>query len=203
MWLEGCVSDAARQHPGACVEVWGEDEARAGLLPTTRRTWSPCWRRPVACTRRRYQWNYVWGFVHPRSGRTEWLITTTVSGAGTSAALKAFADEVGAGTDRRIVLVVDGAGWHSAAEVAVPEGIHLVVQPPYSPELQPAGRLWRLGRETFASRDVIDEHRDVTARRIRELAAQPDAARASTLMHRWPQEQFPKAAEFEADRAVS
>jgi transposase len=147
----------------------------------------------------------VWGFVHPRSGRTEWLITTTVSGAGTSAALRAFADEVAAGPDRRIVLVIDGAGWHTAPEVVVPEGIHLVFQPPYSPELQPAERLWPLLRESLANRDFvdIDEHRDVTARRCLELAAQPDVIRARTLMHWWPQDHVPKVAEPAAERAAS
>ena len=184
--------------------MWGEDEARVGLLPTTRRTWSPCWRRPVACTRRRYLWNYIWGFVHPRSGRTEWMITSTVSSEGTTEVLKAFAAAVGAGPKRRVALVVDGAGWHSADRVVVPEGVHLVFQPPYSPEVQPSERLWPLVKESLANRDFkdIDEHREVTGRRCRELAEQPSVVRARTLLHWWPKD-HPERADDTRERAAS
>lgn len=176
-----------------------------GLLPTTRRVWSPRWRRPVACTRRRYEWNYVWGFVHPRSGRTEWMITSTVSGAGTSAVLKHFAEQVGANAHRRILLVVDGAGWHTGRDVVVPEGIHLVFQPPYSPQLQPSERLWPMLRESLANRDFQDlaEHRSVTGERCREISAQPDVVRGRTLMHWWPEDHRPPTTTNDAERAAS
>ncbi len=41
-----------------------------------------------------------------------------------------------AGPDRRIILVLDRAGWHSSQTLVVPDGIQLVFLPPYSPELQ-------------------------------------------------------------------
>jgi hypothetical protein len=46
-----------------------------------------------------------------------------------------------------------------------PEGVHLVVQPAYSPDVQPAERLWPLLRESLSNRDFVDinEHREVTA----------------------------------------
>ena len=166
-----------------------------GLLPTTRRAWSPCWRRPVGCSKRRYQGRYVWGFVHPASGRTEWLITSTVSTAGMSAALQEFASEVGAGADRRIALVIDGAGWHSAPDVVVPEGVHLIFQPPYSPDVQPSEQLWPLLHEPLANRDFVDmnEHAAVTSARCKELSAQPDVVRGRTLFHWWPEDRAPRA----------
>ena len=53
------------------------------------------------------------------------------------------------------------AGWHESGEVAVPEGIHLVFLPPYSPELQPCERLWPLTNEAIANRRfaTLDELR--------------------------------------------
>ena len=46
---------------------------------------------------------------------------------------------MGAGKDKRMLLVVDRAGWHTGGEVEVPEGgIHLEFLPSGSPELQPA-----------------------------------------------------------------
>ena len=35
------------------------------------------------------------------------------------------------------VVVLDGAGWHAAADLAVPENLTLLPLPPYSPELNP------------------------------------------------------------------
>jgi len=39
-------------------------------------------------------------------------------------ALEPFAREHGAEKRRRILLVLDGAGWHTGKELIVPEGIH-------------------------------------------------------------------------------
>ncbi len=55
-----------------------------------------------------------------------------------------FAKEMGVGKDKRNLLVMDRAGWHTGGEVEVPEGIHLEFLPSGSPELQPAERLWPL-----------------------------------------------------------
>jgi hypothetical protein len=53
-----------------------------------------------------------------------------------SLALNEFAREVGVDKDKRVLLVVDQAGWHTAGkEVEVPEGIHLEFLPAGSPEL--------------------------------------------------------------------
>jgi hypothetical protein len=83
-------------------------------------------------------WLYVYGFVHPQSGRTQWLILPRVNVDWFNAALAEFAKATGASTTHRIVLILDNAGWHRCEKVVVPEGIHLLFLPPYSPELQPA-----------------------------------------------------------------
>lgn len=133
------------------------------------------------------------------------MITNTVSAAGMSATLKAFAEEVGAGPKRRIVLVIDGAGWHTAPDVVVPEGVHLIFQPPYSPQVQPAERLWPLVREVLANRDFkdINEHSEVTSRRCREITDQPEAVRRHCSLHWWPQDHIPLTADQSPERAAS
>jgi transposase len=57
-----------------------------------------------------------------------------------SALLASFAAEVGAGSDKHVILVLDGAGWHVAKDLEVPEGVELMFLPPYSPQIQPAER---------------------------------------------------------------
>ena len=108
------------------MELWAEDEARLALKPVVRRVWAPVGKRPVARFKRGYKWTYLYGFVRPKSGEVFWLILPTVNAKLFSMALAEFAGEVGAGKDKRVLLVVDRAGWHTGGEVEVSEGIHLV-----------------------------------------------------------------------------
>ncbi len=104
-------------------------------------------------------------------------------------ALKEFAREVGAGENKRILLVLDQAGWHTSGEVAVPEGIHLEFLPTGSPELQPAERLWPLTNAAIANRlfEEISEIEDALVERCVELLDQAETIRNLTNYHWWPQ----------------
>ena len=55
--------------------------------------------------------------------------------------------------------------------LAVPDGIELVYLPPYTPELQPAERIWPLLRESVANRvfKTLDALEEVLVRRCRWL----------------------------------
>jgi transposase len=97
--------------------------------------------------------------------------------------------EVGAGEDKRILLVLDQAGWHTSGEVALPEGIHLEFLSTGSPELQPAERLWSLTNEAIANRlfEEISEIEDALVERCIELLDQTETIRNRTNYHWWPQ----------------
>jgi transposase len=111
----------------------------------------------------------------------------TVSTAVMSICLEHFANEVGTNATRRIVLVLDGAGWHTAKDLVVPEGIDLVFQPPYSPELQPSEQLWPLLHEPLANRNFVDldELEDVLCEACCGLEDDPEYLRSQTLFHWW------------------
>jgi transposase len=179
-----------RAHPAAAVQVWAADEHRLGLLPVVRRVWAPRGQRPTARVERHYEWLYVYGFVRPSTGRTWWCLLPTVTAEAFALALAEFARDEGLGPDRRAILVVDQAGWHLADAVAAPEGVHLAFLPPYSPELQPAERLWPLVDEPLANRAFADlaELADVLADRCRALRAAPAPLQTRTHFHWWPAE---------------
>ena len=177
-------------HPEAEeVELWAEDEARIGLKPVVRRVWAPVGRRPTARVKRGYEWSYLYGFVRPTTGEVWWLILPTVNKELFSMALGEFAKEVGAGEDKRILLVLDQAGWHTSGEVELPEGIHLEFLPTGSPELQPAERLWPLSNEAIANRlfEEISEVEDALVERCVELLDQAGTIKDLTNYHWWPQ----------------
>ena len=49
------------------------------------------------------------------------------------------------------VLLLDGAGWHTAKGLRVPANLTLVRLPPYSPELNPVENVWDYLRENQLS----------------------------------------------------
>lgn len=85
-------------------------------------------------------------------------------------ALRQFACAVGAGPGKHIVLVIDKAGFHTG-DVVWPEGITPLFLPPYSPELQPAEKLWPLLREPLANRlvETLSEVEHLMVERCRGL----------------------------------
>jgi transposase len=154
-----------------------------------RRVWAPVGERPIARLKRGYEWTYLYGFVRPQSGEVFWLILPTVNKELFSLALREFAEEVGAGKDKHIVLVVDQAGWHTSGEVELPEGIHLEFLPSGSPELMPAERLWPLSNEAIANRlfEEICEVEEALLERCLQLLDQTETIKNLTNYHWWPQ----------------
>ena len=188
------MAEEAAAHPDLPVEVFATDEHRLGLKPVTRRVWAPVGERPIAGGHHRFEWLYVTAFVSPATGETFWYLTDGVSKPMFEALLALFAREAGAGRARRIVLALDNAGWHGQAGLAVPEGVRLVFQPAYSPELQPAETLWPLVDEPIVNRHIDDLAAldTIIAERCAALAEQADLIRQRTGFHWWPKIANPK-----------
>lgn len=135
----------ATAFPQASVELWAVDEHRIGVKPLLHRVWTPGGGpRPHAVVQHRFVWLWLAGFVHPASGWTVFHLASTVSIELFEVELAAFAQQIGAGPTKQIILVLDRAGWHTSVHLRVPEHVHLLFLPAYSPELQPAEHLWAL-----------------------------------------------------------
>lgn len=182
------LAEESRAHPDLTVEAWACDEHRLGLKPVLRRRWAPVGQSPIASGHHRYEWLHITAFVCPSSGETEWYVTSAVGKPLFEMILRDFAKLTGAGRHRRIVLTLDNAGWHGPEGLAVPEGLRLVHLPPYSPELQPAERLWPLVDEPVANQHfkTLADLDAVVGERCRHLYAAPAAIKAQTGFHWWP-----------------
>jgi transposase len=166
------------------------DEHRLGLKPVLRRVWARRGCRSVVRVRPQYQWTWVYGFVQPTTGRTWWLILPRVNVDAFNRALAEFAAAQGIGRERRVVLVLDQAGWHTSKRVVVPPGMLLLFLPARSPELQPAERLWTLVDEAVANRifATITALEEALVTRCRMLQAREQALiQGATCYHWWPQ----------------
>ena len=146
--------------------------------------------RPSASSRRKYEWGYLFSVVRPSTGETVNVVGTSVSSAIMSAVLAQFAKDAAITSDNRAVVVIDGAGWHTARDLVVPEGVHLAFLPAYSPELQPAERLWPIVNEGVANRYFATLPELITRieERCLHLDRSRDLVRRLTHYHWWPSE---------------
>lgn len=74
--------------------------------------------------------------------------------------------------DKKVVIVMDGAGWHKSDKLKYPKNIRIIIQPPYSPELNPIEKLWQYIKDhTIKNRiyKTLKELENAVCRFIRTL----------------------------------
>jgi len=138
-----------------------QDEARFGRISDVRRCWAPKPMRPLCKGMLTHEYTYAYGAVDVCTGELDSLILPQVN----TNCMQLFLDEVSARhPHERIVMVIDGAGWHRSHELIAPENIYLLKLPPYAPELNPMEHVWDELREkyfhnrVFASLDALEDH---------------------------------------------
>lgn len=172
-------------HPGG---LQAQVDALRAAPPAARLTvWARRGQRPTAWVRRRSPWRAGSAFIRPTTGQSWWALVPTVTTEAMNLVLATFAADDGIDASHRAVVVLDGAGWHPAKRLVVPDGIELVFRPPASPELQPVERVWSRGDEpvanrTFADRDALT---DVLVTRCQTVRADRRRIKAQTDDHWW------------------
>lgn len=95
------------------------------------------------------KFTYAFAAVSPHGGIMDSLILPWVNAETMSRFLATVAEPH---ADEFIIMLMNQAGWHIAADLVVPKNMTLVFLPPYSPELTPAERLWKaLRKDRFAN----------------------------------------------------
>ena len=144
------------EHPGKRIRWFVQDEARIGQQGTMTRVWAPTGSRPSAIRQTEYEWVYLWAAAEPATGASIAMITPTVNTDLMNQFLSGLSGELAA--DEHAVLVLDNAGWHVANALKVPENITLLPLPAYSPELNPAERLWLWLRSHQLSNRIYEDY---------------------------------------------
>ena len=116
-----------------------QDEARFGRIADVRRCWCPKPLRPMVRAMVTQEYTYAYAAVCPADGRMDSLILPHVNGR----CMQLFIDELAARyRNERIILILDGAGWHKSLEIRLPDNLRLTFLPPYAPELNPVEHIW-------------------------------------------------------------
>ena len=106
--------------------------------------------RPAAPKQTAYASLHVLAAVCPATGAAESLVSEGVNTQAVESLLDQLSESIPEGV--HVVLVWDGAGYHSASKaLRVPANVTPVTLPPYSPELNPVERLWPYLRHHYWS----------------------------------------------------
>ena len=82
-------------------------------------------------------------------------------------------------------IIQDNARWHRSEKLEVPDGIMLDFLPAYSPELQPAERLWSLVDEPLVNEyfETIEELEEILITRCQYLETMTNEIKNLTNYH--------------------
>lgn len=120
--------------------MYFQDESRFGLLTVLRRMLTAKGVKPVAPFLHRFDNLYLFGAFSPITGCSH-LLEMPHCNANT---FQHFLDHMAAQhvTEFKIMILDNGA-FHHAKKLNIPDNIALLFLPPYSPELNPAEKMWR------------------------------------------------------------
>lgn len=130
-----------------------------GQQGTLTRIWARRGTRPRAPRDTRYKWSYIFGAACPARGTAAGLILPCVNAGAMGLHLEEIAKAVTPGA--QALLIVDGAGWHGAKALAVPDNITLLKLPPYAPELNPMENVRAYLRSNKLAISVFDSYEEI------------------------------------------
>ena len=132
------------------------DEARFGQQGTITNVWARKGSRPTAVRQTKYEWCYLYAAVEPASGASAALIAPNADTGTMNQFLKILDAE--RQPDEKIVLIMDGAGWHKSKALQIPSGIKVLLLPACSPELNPTENLWHYIRSHYMSNRAYKDY---------------------------------------------
>jgi len=147
---------------------WG-DEMRVGLMGQVRRVWAPRGVKVEQVVEYKREWAYLNLAVNGLTGQVQWDWTKNMKGASIAPVVKQWAEQ---GVE---VVVWDRARGHRGPAY-VEMSVKLIEQPPYSPELNPAERVFEYLRAKIEGRlyGTLASKQTAIEAELTALASAPD-----------------------------
>ena len=121
-------------------ELWFFDESRFGTHSKIGHGWFRTGIRTPVKIKLGYKNFYLYSAANPKTGKEFTLLLPNVNINCMNIFLKEFSKTI---KQRKVLIVMDGAGWHKSDKLKYPENIRILIQPAYSPELNPIEKLWQ------------------------------------------------------------
>lgn len=109
--------------------------------------------KPIVNFQQAFKNTYLYGSFSPIDGSH---FTWEIEGVDTlifEAYLKAFSEYR---PEELKIMIIDNAGFHSTKNIAIPDNIKLIRIPPYTPELNPAEKVWQYLKERFKNKTFVN-----------------------------------------------
>lgn len=160
-----------------------QDEARFGRISESRRCWCPKPERPICKSIVSQEYTYAYGAVSIIDGQWDSLILPQVN----TICMQIFLDEISSRySNERIVMVLDGAGWHRSNSLDVPQNMKLLSLPPYSPELNPVENIWEELREKNFHNRVFNDLDSLEIHLLQALRKLEETPEITKSISSWP-----------------
>ena len=156
----------------AATLVWA-DEMRVGLLGQVRRVWAPRGVKVCQKVELKHEWAYLNLAVNGLTGSLYWEWTPNMKRDATAEVVKGWKKR---GVE---VIVWDGAPSHRAQKVEE-IGVTLIKLPPYSPELNPAERVFEELRQRVEGQvyGSIERKKEAVEDELQQLVLNPGRVRS-------------------------
>lgn len=129
------------------LELMFQDEARYGLMTQLKNVLTAKGIPPLVNYQHSYKSLWIWGSFSPLTGDAFYWETPIVNNTIFEAYLRALSDR---SPKKYIILVIDNAGFHASKNIQIPNNIRLLRIPPYTPELNPAEKVWQYMKSKVA-----------------------------------------------------
>ena len=167
------------------IEVWFQDEVRAGQKGMLARVWARRGSRPRIVRDHRDGYAYLFGAARSTDPRA---VGHVCARANTDEMNRHLADiSAAVAPGHHGVVILDGAGWHRSKALVIPANLTLVRRPAYSPELNPMEQVFQFLKANFLANRIFPTVEDVYANLAEagnQFASQPDRI-ASITARTW------------------
>jgi transposase len=116
-------------------------------MPTVRHRITLPGVKPIQQAQPAYEYFYLYGAVEPETGQRFFTEHERLNSNCFQEYLGRFSEAFPQSDN---VMILDNGRFHKAKDLVVPDNVHLVFLPPYSPELNPVERVWQHLKDRLA-----------------------------------------------------
>lgn len=163
------------------VRLMFQDEAGFGRINKPKYCWCRTGVCPSVPCHHIREYRYVYGAVEPISGEGCFLIMPYCN----TDCMNVFLNHLSISYPNDIIILAcDGAAWHKAKALNIPDNIQLVFIPPYTPEMNPIEQIWKEIRkrgfknEIFQSLNKVVDRLSTTIRNLSSSSIHSITARS-------------------------
>ncbi len=149
------------------VNLYFQDESRFGLMTRIGKVVTAIGVKPLVKFKQAFKNTYLYGSFSPINGDS---FLMEIEGVSVNI-FETYLTAVSKYKPKEFkIIIIDNAGFHSTANMDIPDNIALINIPPYSPELNPAEKVWGFMKEKFKNKvfDSLDKVKEWIYKTVKE-----------------------------------